>query len=83
MANDRPRLAPVRLALSLDEAASSVAVTQTTIRKWIVEGLPAVKIRHRVLIRPESLEAWLRSHETGTREREKERVREAIRRARQ
>ena len=53
-----------RLALGPKEAAASIGVSETTLRRWMVEEhLPYARIRGRILIRVDKLLAWLDERE--------------------
>ena len=54
---------PVRLALSMREAAQVAGLGFTTIRRVVQEGqLPTVRVGRRRLVRVSDLEAWLAEH---------------------
>lgn len=51
---------PVRLALSMREAAQVAGLGFTTIRRVVQEGqLPTVRVGRRRLVRVSDLDAWL------------------------
>ena len=54
---------PVRLALSIREAAQVAGLGYTTLRRVVCEGqLPTVRVGRRRLVRVEDLDAWLAEH---------------------
>lgn len=56
---------PLRLNLSVDEAAAALGVSSRLLRSFIARGeLPVVRIARRVLIPYEALAEWNRQHST-------------------
>jgi hypothetical protein len=53
---------PVRLALSVEDAAKSLSICAKTLKE-MPDGPPAIRIGRRVLYRVASLDAWLAARE--------------------
>ncbi len=58
--------AELRLALSVDEAATALGLSSRTVRKLIYAGeLPACRLGRRIVLSIDSLKAYLHAHEGG------------------
>ena len=56
-----------RLALGPAEVAVAIGVSETTVRRWMVEeGLPYSRVGGRILVRVDRLLGWLDSHQDSS-----------------
>ena len=61
----QPPLSPIRLALSVEEAASALGLGRTTMFRLIKSGaIKAVKVRGRTIVRVSELEVFLERQTT-------------------
>ena len=49
--------------LKIKSAAQWADMSPKTIRAWLADGLPHVRVRGTILIKRETLDAWLQAHE--------------------
>ena len=47
------------------EAQKELHISQSTLEKWMQQGLPFYKVGRKVLFRPEEVDAWLQQHQVS------------------